>query len=447
MSEGIRLNIYLETLGCDSNTVDSEWVAGVLNRRGHTIVDRAHDADVLLVNTCGFIEAAKKESIDAIFDQIAEKRPDQRLFITGCLAQRYGSELAKLIPEAEAILGVNDYARLPEILESDPEERKMFTGGHTEWTGEGRERKRLSRPHTAALKIAEGCDHACSYCAIPSIRGSYRSRPIEMLVREAEQLAEGGCKELVLVAQDVTAYGSDWAGSGHLVSLIEALAEIEQIAWIRLMYCYEHRIDDALIDLMAREPRICPYLDIPLQHASASVLRAMHRVSTPASIKETIKKLRKRIPHIALRTTLITGFPGETEEDFSTLLTFVQDMKFERLGVFTYSCEEGTPAAELTPQVPEHVRERRRDEIMALQQQISLKHNRKFVGRTLEVLIDERHDDGTYEGRTVWDAPEVDNAVLFTCDRPLKAGDMVPVTVTDAFDYDLVGVCEEGGRV
>lgn len=436
------MKIYMKTLGCDKNTVDSQSTAGLLVSKGHRLTGDAAGADVIMVNTCGFIQDAKQESIDTILALAAEKKAHQLLIVSGCLSQRYGEQLAKLIPEADFFLGVNDYSRLPDILNGKSKGPRVFQSSCETLYEEIGCRITDGPVHTAPIKIAEGCNNVCSYCSIPSIRGCYRSRKAFEIIKEAEALAEAGCRELVVVAQDVTAYGCDLPGEGHLIRLLEDLCRIEKISWIRLMYCYEDRITDALIELIRREPKICNYIDIPLQHSSDSILRKMNRHSTNSSIRKTITKLREQVPEIVLRTTLIVGFPGETKEDFAELMDFVDEMRFERLGVFAYSKEEGTPAAALPRQVRRDVRERRRDRIMARQREISLESNRRMIGKTLDVLVDEPFDDGSFGGRTYWDAPEIDNGILFTSDRALKPGDIVPVLVTDAFDYDLTGVAQ-----
>jgi len=434
------LKIYIKTLGCDKNTVDSQVAAGLLLAQGHQLTDRAALADVIMVNTCGFIQDAKQESVDTIMELAADKKPKQLLIVSGCLSQRYGEKLARLIPEADFFLGVNDYSRLPSILTGNAEGKRVYQNPCGKMYEEIGKRMTSGSVITAPIKIAEGCNNVCSYCSIPSIRGCYRSRKMSDIIDEAKDLAKAGCKELVVVAQDVTAYGCDLPGEGHLIRLLEELCTVEGIHWIRLMYCYEDRITDALIELIRTKPKICKYLDIPLQHCSDAVLRNMNRHSTKASLVKTITKLRKQIPEIALRTTLITGFPGETSDHFNELLDFVREMKFERLGVFAYSKEEGTAAASFPQQVRKDVKERRRDRIMALQREISLESNRRLIGKTLEVLVEEVCDDGSYVGRTCRDAPEIDNSVLFASEDPLTIGDFLPVLITDAFDYDLTGI-------
>ena len=430
----------METLGCLKNFNDSETAAGILEHAGHRIIRSPEEADVVIVNTCGFINDAKTESIERIFQMADCKKEGAVLAVTGCLSQRYADELYEEMPEVDLFLGVNDYERLPSILENFTKgTRKKYHSDYSLIYAESSFRKLADNPYTATLKIAEGCNNVCAYCVIPKIRGKYRSRTQEAILSEARMLAENGCRELILIAQDVTAYGMDLYGGYVLSKLLRKLCRIEGIAWIRLMYCYEDRITDELVQVMKEEEKICPYIDIPLQHISDSVLKAMNRRSTSAGIRRTIEKLRKEIPDIHIRTTFITGFPGETEDDFEELLSFAEDTGFERLGVFTYSQEEGTPAAEMDDQVDEEVKAQRRDAIMRAQLEISLKSNQAKIGKTLRVLVEEKDEDGSYIGRTVWDAPEIDNAVLFTSDRNLTPGEFTDVEITDAFDYDLAG--------
>ena len=401
------------------------------------------DADILMVNTCGFIHDAKQQSIETIFDLIREKRKGQKLIVTGCLSQRYAEELAKDMPEVDFLLGVNDYQKLPDIVQGIRTERIAAESARKEFE----ELPRLySGGVSAPLRIAEGCNNVCTYCAIPYIRGLYRSRKPEAILEEARHLAEQGVKELVIIAQDVTGYGCDFGRRDMLPQLLKDLCAIDGIHWIRLMYCYEDEITPELIRVMRDEPKICHYIDIPIQHSSDVILKAMNRKSTEQSIRSTIRELRKQIPDIVIRTTLITGFPGETQENFKALYAFVEDMKFDRLGVFPYSKEEGTAAARMPNQVRSDVKQRRADRIMQLQQKISLENNQKYIGKTLEVLVEEVFDDGSYSGRTVYDAPEIDDGVLFTGPVGLQPGEFVYVTITDAFDYDLSGVCYESAK-
>lgn len=434
------MKIFIETLGCPKNFNDSEMAAGLLEHAGHQMVRSPQEAELIIVNTCGFINDAKTESIERIFQMAEYKKEDTILAVSGCLSQRYENELFDEMPEVDLFLGVNDYERLPEILEGFQKgKREKYLSDYSREFLETPFRKLEENPYTATIKISEGCNNVCAYCVIPHIRGHYRSRKEEDILQEARQLAECGCKELILIAQDVTAYGMDLYGGFVLPRLLKKLCSIEGLRWIRLMYCYEDRITDELIKVMAEEEKICNYLDIPLQHCSDNILSAMNRRSTNSSIRDTIKRLRKAMPDIHIRTTFITGFPGETEEDFEELLDFTEEIKFERLGVFTYSQEEGTPAAEMENQIDEEVKAVRQDAIMRMQLDISLENNRAKVGQQMEVLVEERDTDGSYIGRTRYDAPEIDGSVIFTSSRQLNPGDLVNVEITDAFDYDLSG--------
>jgi ribosomal protein S12 methylthiotransferase len=491
------LKIYFDTLGCFKNQEDSERAAGLLEAVGHSITEDAAAADVLIVNTCGFIEDAKRESLARIFE-LADEKDDRKLIVTGCLTQRYSGELFGELPEADAILGVNDYGRLPEIIEKlcnnkldsatsrrmtgdvdsatsrrmtgdldsatsrrmtgdlechpacseaesqDPScnhDRFLYVDG-VEGVLNGPRHLFLPGSATAYLKVAEGCDNRCAYCAIPAIRGGYRSVPEDLLFDEAVRLAAGGARELVLIAQDVSAYGIDLYHEYTLPRLLKRLCLTDGVEWIRLMYCYEERITDELIDVMAAEPKICKYIDIPLQHASDDVLKRMGRRSTRAHIEVTIAKLRSRVPDIAVRTTLMTGFPGETEADFEELMEFAAAQRFERLGVFAFSPEDGTRAADMDDQILQDVAEARRDALMMQQMDISLERNRALVGRRLRVLVVDSDDDakeGVYTGRTEYDAPEIDEEVIFSSEEPLDVGTFATILITDAMDYDLVG--------
>ncbi|MGI6258005.1 MAG: 30S ribosomal protein S12 methylthiotransferase RimO [Anaerovoracaceae bacterium] len=431
------MKIYIETLGCPKNFNDSQVVGGILEEAGHQVIDEVRDADAIMVNTCGFINDAKKESIQCIFDMAAY---DKMLIVSGCLSQRYGDELFEEMPEVDIFLGVNDYEQLPEILAGHEKGRREKYLNLYEKEMDTGARRLDANPYSSTIKISEGCDNHCTYCVIPSIRGPYRSRPKEEILAEAEALAVAGTKEIILIAQDSTAYGIDLYGGYVLHELVSELCKVEGISWIRLMYCYEERLTDELIEVMAREEKVCNYLDMPLQHASDKILKAMNRRSSREKIQESIGKLRRAMPDIHIRTTLITGFPGEGEEEFEELLDFVEEVRFERLGVFTYSPEEGTPAAEMEEQVEEKTKDERKDAIMRRQMEISLEKNREKIGRTLEILVEGREEDGSYYGRSRYDAPEIDNQVLFISRRDLQLGDLVLVKIEDAFDYDLTGV-------
>ena len=434
------MKIYIDTLGCPKNFNDSEMAAGLLEHSGHEIVKSPEDADFIMVNTCGFINDAKTESIERIFELAEYKENGAALAVSGCLSQRYADELFEEMPEVDIFLGVNDYNKLPEILDGfEAGKREKHRGDYCVEFEESMLRKLEDNPYTATLRISEGCNNLCAYCVIPHIRGKFRSRKQEDIVREAEWLVQQGTKEIILIAQDVTSYGIDLYGDYVLPQLLKKLCRIEGLKWLRLMYCYEDRITDELIQVMAEEEKICNYIDIPLQHCSDAVLKAMNRRSTSSSIRETIGKLRTAMPDINIRTTFIVGFPGETEEDFEKLMDFTEEMCFERLGVFTYSMEEGTPAAEMDNQIDEEIKAERQDAVMRMQVEISLEHNQTMVGKTLDVLVEEIDPEGAYIGRTQYDAPEIDNSVIFTSDRELVPGDFVKVQINDAFDYDLTG--------
>lgn len=438
--------IYIDTMGCPKNQEDSERFAGLLKSYGNQIVFSPEEGDVLVLNTCGFIDDAKRESIDRILElaQYKDHNKDKKIVITGCLSQRYGDDLYDEFKEVDAFVGVNDYADLPQIINSltDNKEKKnrilKIDGKEGFLKGE---RSPLYSRHTAYLKVAEGCSNNCSYCVIPSIRGPYRSVKKEDVISDAKNLVSQGAKELILIAQDVSAYGIDIYGKYALPDLLKELCKIDELKWIRLMYCYEERITDELIDTIASEDKICNYIDIPLQHYSESILKAMKRTSTPESIEKTINSLRKKVPDIAIRTTFITGFPGETDEDFSQLKKFVENTGFDRLGVFSYSKEEGTEAALMKEQVSHELASERRDEIMKLQMDISFNKNEKMIGNVYDVLIDEA-EDGIYYGRTPYDAPEIDNAVIINTSEGINMGDMLKVRIVDAYDYDLIGEIE-----
>lgn len=444
------MKIYIETLGCPKNESDSDLFGGRLEQSGHQIVTAPAGADAIIVNTCGFINDAKKESIDTILEMARLKKPDAILVVSGCLTQRYGNELYQEIPEADIILGVNDYEKLPALLSEYQVGKRQKHLSQTPNPDNWHFRRVQGQMYRATLKIAEGCDNCCTYCVIPQIRGSYRSRTMEDLLEEADWLAQNGCKELILIAQDVTAYGLDLYEKFALPELLTSLCDIDGIQWIRLMYCYEDRITDELIETMAREPKICHYIDIPLQHFSLPILQAMRRRSTPESIIDTIGRLRGKMPDIHIRTTLITGFPGETDSDYEKLLELITVTRFERLGVFAYSKEEGTPAGDMKGQIAERIKTDRRDGIMIRQMEFSRQMNQQKIGQRLEVIIDELDDQPrndtltepqfTYIGRTRYDAPEIDHTVLVQTQRMHKPGDLIQVQITDGFDYDIVGL-------
>ncbi len=437
------MNIFFVSLGCDKNLVDSEHMLRKLSDCGYRITDDEQEADVIIVNTCCFIGDAKQESIDSILE-MSTYRTEGRckaLIVTGCLAQRYRDEIITEIPEVDACLGTGSTDKVIEAVERclkgetylqfDDINRPLAKAGGRLLTTGG---------HYAYLKIAEGCDKHCTYCIIPKVRGSYRSYPMEQLVEEAADLARGGVKELILVAQETSLYGTDLYGRKCLHELIQRLCRIDGIEWIRLLYCYPEEIYDELIDTMRTEPKFCHYLDLPIQHASDEVLRRMGRKTTQADLKRIIAHLREQIPDIVLRTTLIAGFPGETDEQHRETLDFVNEMEFNRLGAFTYSQEEDTPAAVMPDQISEEVKAERRDEIMELQQDIAFELAEKAVGSKMRVMVEGRMSgDNVYVCRTYADAPGVDGYLFVTTDENLMSGDFIDVVITGANEYDLIG--------
>ena len=441
-----NIKLFCISLGCDKNLVDTEKMLGLLSGSGITFTDDEELADVILVNTCCFIGDAKEESVNTILDMARYKKEGclKALLVAGCLAQRYKQEILDEIPEVDAILGTTSYEEVAKVLEQVLEGKE---GTHvsvfhdlSELPGAETRRVVTTGGHYAFLKIAEGCDKRCTYCIIPYLRGPYRSVPMERLLSEARQLAEGGVRELILVAQETTLYGKDLYGEKCLPRLLKELAAIPGIQWIRIQYCYPEEITDELIHTIRTEEKVCNYLDIPIQHASNRILKRMGRRTNKEELKERIGKLRQEIPDIALRTTLISGFPGETESDHEELMDFVNEMEFERLGVFAYSAEEDTPAYSYPDQVPEELKEERRDEIMELQQDIAFEHCENMVGRVLTVLIEGKVvDEAAYVGRTYMDAPNVDGLIFVNGDVELMSGDFVRVKVTGAAEYDLIG--------
>ncbi len=437
------MKILLISLGCDKNLVDSEMMLGMLEEKGYTFTDDESEAEAVVVNTCCFINDAKEESINTLLEmaQLKESGQLKALIAAGCLAQRYREEIQKEIPQVDAIVGTTAVAEIVEALD------EVLAGKGSNHYQDinaapvtGAKRVVTTGGHFAYLKIAEGCDKHCTYCIIPKVRGSFRSVPMEILLEEAARLAEGGVKELILVAQETTLYGVDLYGKKSLPVLLHKLAQISGIYWIRILYCYPEEITDELIDTIAAEPKVCHYLDIPIQHASDNILRRMGRRTTEAELRDMIGRLREKIPDICLRTTLISGFPGETKEDFENLYNFVDEMEFDRLGVFTYSQEEDTPAAAMPEQIDDKIKEARRDELMELQQEIAFEKAKDMVGRVLTVIIEGKvADEETYVGRTYRDAPNVDGYLFVNTTANLMTGDFVKVLVTDANEYDLIG--------
>lgn len=437
------MKLLLVSLGCDKNLVDSEVMLGLLAEEGYTFTDDEQEAEVIVINSCCFIQDAKEESINTILE-MAELKKTARckaLIVTGCLAQRYREEIQKEIPEVDGILGTASYEEITRIVK-EALEGKFAESFHnlTELPVNHKKRVLTTGGWYAYLKIAEGCNKNCTYCIIPKIRGSYRSVPMENLVKEAKDLAEQGVKELLLVAQETTVYGVDLYGEKMLPKLLKELCKIDGIHWIRILYCYPEEITEELIQTIKEEEKVCHYLDIPIQHASDAVLKRMGRRTNKKQLMEMIKKLRQEIPDIALRTTLIAGFPGETENQHEEVLEFVDEMEFERLGVFAYSPEENTKASEMEDQIEEEIKEERRDAIMELQQEIAFEHAENMIGKILEVFIEGKlADENAYMGRSYMDAPNVDGCVFVNTSTELLSGEFVKVKITGALEYDLIG--------
>ncbi len=438
------MKILFTSLGCDKNLVDTEVMLGELAEEGYLFTDEEAEADIVIINTCCFIRDAKEESIETILSMAELKKTGQirALLVTGCLAQRYREEIQKEIPEVDAVLGITDIHSIVRAV------RETLAGGAKNHIGEsapapvsGTRRIVTTGGHYAYLKIAEGCDKHCTYCIIPKIRGNYRSVPMEDLLEEAAYLASQGVRELILVAQETTVYGVDLYGEKRLPELLRELCRIEGLRWIRLLYCYPEEITKELVEVMRQERKVCHYLDIPIQHASDAVLKRMGRRTSEADLRKVIAMLRAEIPDICLRTTLISGFPGETEEDFIRLYQFVNEMEFDRLGVFAYSLEEDTPAALMPDQIGEEVREGRRNELMELQQEIAFEKAAEKKGQVLEAVVEGYlPEERIYVARTYMDAPNVDGYLFFEAERESESGSFVEVEVTDSNDYDLVGV-------
>ncbi len=437
------MKILFTSLGCDKNLVDSEMMLGQLSEKGYSFTDDETQADIVVVNTCCFIKDAKEESIETILEmaQLRKNGDIKALIVTGCLAQRYQEEIQKEIPEVDAILGISDIDRIVQAIDEIlKNEKKNHISDCNSAPVYGKKRIVTTGGHYAYMKIAEGCDKHCTYCIIPKVRGNFRSIPMESLLQEARTLAEDGVRELILVAQETTLYGVDLYGKKTLPTLLEKLCEIEELKWIRLLYCYPEEITDELIDMIKKQPKICHYLDIPIQHASDSILKRMGRRTSEEDLRNIVEKLRREIPDICLRTTLITGFPGESQEDHETLYRFVNEMEFDRLGVFTYSPEENTPAASMPDQIEEDIKEQRRDELMELQQAIAFEKAEKMVGKRLETVVEGYlPEDDVYVARSYMDAPGVDGYIFVYADRQLLSGDYIDVEVIDSREYDLIG--------
>lgn len=439
----MSMKLMFVSLGCDKNLVDTEYMLGLLGKEGYSFTDDEREAEVIIINTCCFINDAKEESIQTILEMAEYKEAGtlKALLVTGCLAQRYREEIVKEIPQVDAVLGTNSYDEIAAAVKTvlagkHYEVYKPLEGLPTVTTG----RLLTTGGHYAHLKIAEGCDKHCTYCIIPKIRGNYRSVPMETLVAQARELAEGGVKELILVAQETTLYGLDLYGEKSLHRLLDALNEIPGLVWIRILYCYPEEIYPELIEAIKRNKKVCHYLDMPIQHVNNDILKRMGRKTTQEDLREIIENLRKEIPDIALRTTLICGFPGETQEAHEELMYFLNEMEFDRLGAFTYSPEEDTPAAEFPDQIEEEQKADWQAEVMELQQEVIFDKNESLTGTEVWAMIEGRvEEENAYVGRTYRDAPDIDGYIFVNTDRELMSGDFVRVRVTGALDYDLIG--------
>ena len=441
------MNVLFVSLGCDKNLVDTEVMLGLLAQKGYQMVNCEEEADIIVVNTCCFIHDAKEESIQTILEMAEYKKEGslKALIVTGCLAQRYKQEILDEIEEVDAVLGTTSYDKIVDAINSALQGKKTLELQDIDRLPNVNTKRLVTTGgHFAYLKIAEGCDKHCTYCVIPKIRGNFRSVPMEKLIKEAEELVNQGVKELILVAQETTLYGKDLYGKKSLHVLLKELCKIPRLRWIRVLYCYPEEITDELIQVMKEEDKICNYLDLPIQHASDAVLKRMGRRTNQAQLIEIIDKLREEIPDIVLRTTLITGFPGETQDQHEELMGFIDEMEFDRLGVFTYSPEEDTPAAIMKDQIDESVKEDRQAELMELQQEIAFEKAENMIGRDLLVMIEGKvADENVYVGRTYMDAPNVDGLIFVETGIELMSGDFVNVTITGALEYDLIGEIKE----
>ncbi|TNJ66176.1 30S ribosomal protein S12 methylthiotransferase RimO [Paenibacillus hemerocallicola] len=434
--------VKVVTLGCEKNLVDSEIMSGLIHERGYSLVDDKEEATVIIVNTCGFIDAAKEESVNTILDlaDLKETANLKALIVSGCLTQRYKKELMNEMPEIDGIVGTGDFDKINDIIDEALAGRKPILVGNPAFNYEKQLPRRMTTPrYTAYVKIAEGCDNACTFCSIPLMRGKFRSRSIESVVAEAKQLAAQGVREISLIAQDSTNYGTDLYDGFMLPGLLNKITEVPGIEWVRLHYAYPGFFTDELIETIASNPKVCKYIDMPLQHSEDAILKRMRRPGRQRDTRELVNKIRSRIPDVALRTSLIVGFPGETEQDFANLCEFVKEMRFDRLGVFAYSKEDDTPAARLPDQIPDDVKEYRATSLMEIQREISRAENGKRIGQELNVLI-ERYDgrNDVYVGRSEFDAPDVDGEVFVTrCNAGI--GEMQKVRITHSFEFDLSG--------
>lgn len=442
------MKILFVSLGCDKNLVDTENMLGILKNKGFEFTDDEWEADIIAINTCCFIGDAKQESINTILE-MAEHKKDARckvLVVAGCLAHRYQDEIIKEIPEVDAFVGTSSYDKIADMINSVLEEKGIsnFVEDANRMPMVEADRIVTTPGYYEYLKIAEGCDKHCTYCVIPKVRGSFRSFPIEYLVNQTKKLVEGGVKEIILVAQETTLYGVDLYGKKSLPKLLHNLGLIEGLEWIRILYCYPEEINDEFIEAIKNEPKVCHYLDMPIQHASDNILKRMGRRTSKQELTDIVAKLRREIPDIALRTTLITGFPGETDVDHEEVMQFIDECEFDRLGVFTYSREEDTVAAQMPDQIDEEIKEKYRDELMQLQQEISADRSAAMIGRIVRVMIEGFiPEDNTYVGRSYKDAPNVDGLVFVECDRELMSGDFIDVKITGSTEYDLIGTIVE----
>ncbi|PWK15490.1 30S ribosomal protein S12 methylthiotransferase RimO [Tumebacillus permanentifrigoris] len=445
MTQKTAQKIHFVTLGCEKNLVDSEVMMGIVQGKEYTIVDNAEDADVVVVNTCGFIDEAKAESVETILQmaQLKESAHVKSVLVAGCMAQRYKDELMTEIPEIDGIVGTQDFIQITDLIEESltGSRPQYFSAGNPIYLyDENTPRVHTSGNISAYLKIAEGCNHACTFCIIPTMRGKLRSRTIESIVTEAEQLVAQGVKEIILIAQDTTDYGVDVYKKRRLADLLEALNNVEGLHWIRLHYAYPGFFTDEVIDAIARLDRVAKYIDMPLQHSEDHILKAMQRPGHQAGVRKLVQKIRDRVPNVALRTSIIVGFPGETDEDFENLCGFVRDLQFDHVGVFTYSPEEGTPSAQFEAQVPVETKERRSNILMEVAREVASQRQARHVGEVLDVLIEkfDEEDPSIRVGRTQFDARDIDGLV-FVANSDAAIGDMIKVRVTHAFDFDLSG--------
>ena len=436
--------ISFVSLGCDKNLIDSEIMLGLIDEKGYIITPNDSEADVIIINSCGFILDANQEAIDKVLEMADYKANGncKALIVTGCMAQRYKDEIFESLPEVDAVVGTGDFENIGAVIDRLLNGEKLVTDiNHLLNENNSYKRMVTTTGGFSYLKIAEGCDNRCTYCTIPSLRGKYRSRNIESLVKEAQILADKGVRELILIAQDTSLYGKDLYGEQKLHVLLQEISKIEDIKWIRILYCDPENVYDELIDEMASNPKVLHYLDMPVQHTNDRILKLMGRRSTGDKIKDTVNRLRAKMPDMCIRTTLITGFPTETQEEFESVIDFMKEVKFDRLGVFTYSPEEGTPACRMDGQIDEEIKAQRKESIMEAQMEISAELGQKFVGKTLEVIVEGKieDEDDLYCGRSFRDCYEIDGFVFFKSSEELIAGDFYNIKITSAGDYDLIG--------